>query len=187
MRRKSGSIEVVCGPMFAGKSSELLRLAKREMFAKKVVRIFTKDKRYLQSEIQTHDGRVLPISHTFYVEDNGVIDYGNASVVCIDEGQFFGPTLATMCRDLMDQGIRVIVSCLDMDSEGVAFENVSQLLGIATHISKLTAVCVDSGCEEDATMTYRSISSEDRYLQGSEDIYIPLCYPCWVNRRMNGR
>lgn len=184
---KQGRIEVICGPMFAGKTEELIRRLNRELYADRKVRIFTADERFEQGHTQSHRGTKLPADLTCYVPSKDAryippLLTRDVDVVAIDEGQFWGAKdedLASVCRYLARQDIRVIVSGLDMDYIGSPFENMTYLMGMAEYVTKLSAVCVTPNCHEPATMSHRKTKAADRHLQGAGDVYIPLCRGCF--------
>lgn len=153
-----GSLEIICGPMFSGKSEELIRRTKREKIAKKKVVIFKPemDDRYSIDQICSHDGNNAEAINIRNAEDmRGYID-ASVDVVGIDEVQFIGGDVVNILRELVDEGKRVICSGLDMDFKGEPFGNVPDLLAIADSVTKLTAVCVV--CGNPANRTQRLIN-----------------------------
>lgn len=166
-----GRVEVICGPMYAGKSEELHRRLRRALYARQGVLVLTKDTRYGKGTFRTHNGREMEARHVDSADD--ILEMSiTAQVVAIDEGQFFGPRLADVCADLADRGIRVIVAGLDMDFAEDPFENMAHLMGIAEEVMKLSAVC---HCGMPATRSHRKVESKERILEGDEDEYEPLC------------
>lgn len=158
---KKGFIEVVCGPMFAGKTEELIRRIKRLEFAKQNVVVFKPklDNRYGgKDEIVSHDLSTKPsilIEHSKEIYDhvNGITD-----AIVIDEAQFFDEGIVDVAVYLADKGIRVIVGGLDLNFRGEPFGPMPNLLAHAEFVTKLTAICVVSGLP--ATRTQRIINGK---------------------------
>ena len=173
-----GWIEVVCGGMFSGKTEELIRRAKRAHIAgQKVVVVKPKvDNRYSDEAIVSHDESALP-GLVVDTADQMVLLTGDAQVVCIDEAQFFDKQLINVANTLADDGKRVIIAGLDMDFEGQPFEPMPQLLAIAEYVTKLHAVCSESGSM--AHYSQRVVESEDRVLVGETDAYEPRARHCF--------
>ncbi len=173
-----GWIEVVCGGMFSGKTEELIRRAKRAHIAgQKVVVVKPKvDNRYSDESIVSHDESALP-GLVVDTADQMVLLTGDAEVVCIDEAQFFDKQLINVANTLANDGKRVIIAGLDMDFEGQPFEPMPQLLAIAEYVTKLHAVCSESGSM--AHYSQRVVESEDRVLVGETDAYEPRARHCF--------
>ncbi|VEU82991.1 thymidine kinase [Acholeplasma hippikon] len=177
---KNGFIEVVCGPMFAGKTEELIRRAKRLRYAKQKFQVFKPsiDNRYsLKSEI---------VSHNLLTEDAILINHSSeilnllepdTEAVIIDEAQFLDDGVIKIADTLADKGLRVIIGGLDRDFKGEPFGPMPQLLAIAEFVTKLTAICVKTGMP--ATRTQRIINGQPaRYddpivVVGASDSYEP--------------
>ncbi|MGO3307506.1 Thymidine kinase [Sphingobacterium sp. JB170] len=173
-----GSIEVICGSMFSGKTEELIRRLKRAQYARLPVEIFKPeiDVRYDENEIVSHNSNSIPstpVSHS-----SAILLLSSATkVVGIDEAQFFDDELPNVCVQLANRGVRVIVAGLDMDYKGVPFGPLPNLLAVAEHITKVHAVCVQCGAP--ATYSYRVAASEERVLLGEKDNYEPRCRRCY--------
>lgn len=155
-----GWIEVITGPMFAGKSEELIRRLKTLSYAKMKIIAFKPrlDDRYDKTAIASHDGhkyQAYAIQNETEIEP--LVPEGT-DVVAIDEVQFFSRNIVSVCDRLADRGIRVICAGLDMDFRGVPFGPMPELLAKAEFVSKLTAVCTICGCA--ATRTQRLINGE---------------------------
>jgi thymidine kinase len=175
-----GRVEAIVGPMYAGKTEELVRRATRETFANRKVLLCTKDTRHGAGRMVSHAGREM---QSCYVEDATEIlakDLSSISVVGVDEGQFFGPHLKRVCLELAGNGKRIIVAGLDMDYLETPFENMAMVMAVAEFVTKLTAICV--GCGEPATRSHRKVRSTGRYLEGAADTYEALCRPCFLER-----
>lgn len=173
-----GSIEVICGSMFSGKTEELIRRMKRAQLAKLNVQIFKPafDKRYHEEDIVSHDRNSIPsmpVDHS-----SAILLLGQQSrVVGIDEAQFFDDGLIDVCNDLANRGIRVIVAGLDMDFQGRPFGPIPALMAIAEHVSKVHAVCMQ--CGSPANYSYRLTPHTDTLLLGEKDLYEPRCRKCY--------
>ncbi|VEU79657.1 Thymidine kinase [Haploplasma axanthum] len=155
-----GYIEVVCGPMFAGKTEELIRRINRLEYAKQKYLIFKPavDDRYSETAIVSHNKnqkQAINIKNS-----SEIFDYleNDVEVVVIDEAQFFDEGIVKIADKLADKGIRVIVGGLDRDFKGDPFGPMPQLLAIAEFVTKLTAICSVSGMP--ATRTQRLINGE---------------------------
>jgi thymidine kinase len=173
-----GSIEVICGSMFSGKTEELLRRIKRAQIAKLKVEIFKPktDTRYDETAVVSHDLNSIhstPVDHS-----SAILLYGgNAQIVGIDEAQFFDEELADVCVKLANKGIRVIVAGLDMDFEGKPFGPIPALMAIAEDVSKVHAVCVK--CGGSAQFSYRLVENKNQVMLGEKESYEPRCRVCY--------
>jgi thymidine kinase len=179
-RRKelTGSIEVVCGSMFSGKTEELIRRLRRAQIAKLHVEIFKPklDARYHESAIVSHNQNSIqstPVDHSTSILLLGT----DTEVVGIDEAQFFDPELPHVCEQLANKGIRVIVAGLDMDFQGKPFGPMPAIMAIAELVTKVHAVCVQ--CGGPATYSYRTTSNESTILLGEKKSYEPRCRTCF--------
>lgn len=173
-----GSIEVICGSMFSGKTEELIRRMKRAQFAKMQVEIFKPaiDKRYHEEEIVSHDANSIPSSPVDHSSAILLLSQ-NTRVVGIDEAQFFDDGLVEVCNELANRGIRVIVAGLDMDYLGRPFGPIPALMAIAEHVTKVHAVCMCCGAP--ANYSFRLTSDNNRLLLGEKDHYEPRCRECF--------
>jgi thymidine kinase len=173
-----GSIEVICGSMFSGKTEELLRRIKRAQIAKLKVEIFkpTTDTRYDENAVVSHD---LNSIQSVPVDTSSAILLlkADTQVVGIDEAQFFDDGLPEVCNKLAQKGIRVIVAGLDMDFLGKPFGPVPSLMAIAELVTKVNAVCVR--CGSPATYSFRKVANEAKILLGEKDSYEPRCRRCY--------
>lgn len=181
-----GYIEVVIGPMYSGKSEELIRRLKRAKIAKQNVVAFKPsiDNRYSDEDVVSHSGAsidAIPIKSA--KEIYNYID-GDTQVVGIDEVQFFEDEVVDISIDLADKGIRVITAGLDMDFKGEPFGPTPRLLAVAEFVDKLQAVCVI--CGNPAHRTQRLINgSPAKYndpiiLVGATESYEARCRQCHV-------
>lgn len=175
---KRGSIEVICGSMFSGKTEELIRRMKRAQFAKQSVEIFKPkiDTRYSEDEVVSHDKNSI---RSTPVESSGsiLLMSNDVDVIGIDEAQFFDEGLVDVCTQLADQGVRVIVAGLDMDYRGVPFGPMPALCAIAEDVFKVHAICVR--CGSLAYVSHRLVQSDKRVLLGEMAEYEPICRCCF--------
>ncbi|HKI44974.1 MAG TPA: thymidine kinase [Balneolales bacterium] len=173
-----GWIEVVCGGMFSGKTEELIRRAMRAHIAGQEVIIVKPsiDKRYHEENVVSHDSKFLPgiVADT---ADQIVLLAGGARVICIDEAQFFDNRLIEVANELANNGRRVIIAGLDMDYLGRPFEPMPQLMAIAEYVTKLHAICSESGMI--AHYSQRVVESNERVLLGEKDAYEPRARRCF--------
>ena len=173
-----GWIEVVCGSMFSGKTEELIRRLKRAQFARQKVEIFKPalDQRYSEAEVVSHDETTI-LSTPVDTADQILLLVGEASVIGIDEAQFFGLELVAVCQRLANEGKRVIVAGLDQDYLGQPFEPIPQLMAVAEHVTKLHAICMQCGAP--ANYSQRLTGGDQRVLLGAKDVYEPRCRRCF--------
>lgn len=174
-----GWIEVVCGPMFSGKSEELIRRLRRAKIARKRVQVFkpTLDDRYSLDEIVSHgDQRMKSTVVTTANEILAQTD-GRTQVIGIDESNFFGPELADVATRLADSGKQVIVAGLDTDYLGRPFSPMPELLCLAESITKALAICMR--CGNPAKHTQRLVESEDLIVVGASGMYEARCRRCF--------
>ncbi|MBQ7438557.1 MAG: thymidine kinase [Paludibacteraceae bacterium] len=175
---RRGSIEVVCGSMFSGKTEELIRRMKRAKFAKLRVEIYKPaiDVRYSDEDVVSHDRNVIQ-STPVDSSQNILLMVDDIDVVGIDEAQFFDMGIVDVCQQLANRGIRVIVAGLDMDYRGVPFGPIPALMAIADDVYKTHAICVH--CGDLAYVSHRLVASDKRVLLGETDSYEPLCRACY--------
>ncbi len=182
--QKDGWIEVITGPMFAGKTEELIRRIRRLEYAKQNIVVFkpTIDDRYSESEVVSHNhSRTKSISITNSKEILKHIDR-ETDVVAIDEIQFLDERAVDICEYLANKGVRVIVSGLDRDFRGEPFSFMPKLLSLAEYVTKLSAVCVK--CHTPATRTQRIINGKPAnyhdpiIMVGAKDSYEARCRDC---------
>ncbi|SFE39258.1 thymidine kinase [Sunxiuqinia elliptica] len=176
--KNGGTIEVIAGSMFSGKTEELIRRLRRAQFARQKVEIFKPvvDTRYSDEKVVSHDENSIPSSP---VENsaNILLLAGNVDVVGIDEAQFFDQGLVEVCQKLADLGVRVIVAGLDMDFKGKPFGPMPELMAIANYVSKVHAICMR--CGSVAQFSHRLVSNEKQVMLGEKTEYEPLCRVCY--------
>jgi thymidine kinase len=185
----SGWIEVVCGSMFSGKTEELIRRVRRAKIARQNVQVFKPDidTRYSLREVTSHNGvqiEAIPVSGAQALLDQ--ID-PDATVVAIDEVQFYDGDVVGVCEALADRGVRVIVSGLDTDFRGEPFGPMPELMARAERVDKLQAICVV--CGQPASRTQRLIDGQPAsyddpvVLVGASEVYEARCRRCHSVRR----
>ena len=179
MRGNLGWIEVVCGPMFSGKSEELIRRLRRAEIARQRVQIFKPviDQRYSSDHIVSHnDLRIHSDCVSTAAEAQSKIDL-RTEVIGIDEAQFLGEAVVEMVVRLADMGKRIIIAGLDTDYLGRPFHPMPELLAVADEITKTLAICMQ--CGNPAKHTQRLIASEDLIVVGAEGMYEARCRRCF--------
>jgi thymidine kinase len=174
----NGWIEAICGGMFSGKTEELIRRARRAQIAGQDIIIVKPevDNRYSNREIVSHNESTLS-SIILETADRIIPQAGDAEVICIDEAQFFDNHLIEIVNTLANNGKRVIVAGLDMDYEGRPFEPMPQILAIAEYITKLHAICAESG--RMAHYSQRVVENKERILVGEQEAYEPRARNCF--------
>lgn len=177
-RRAGGGLEVICGPMFSGKTEELIRRLRRAQIARQRVVILkpTLDDRFGSDHLVTHSQQRIP-SITIGSSREILAHAAEADVIGIDEAQFLDEGIVEVCERLADQGKRVIVAGLDLDYRGRPFEPVPQLLARAEYITKTLAICMVCGAP--AGRSQRVRGTEERILVGSTDLYEARCRSCF--------
>lgn len=174
-----GWIEAICGPMFSGKSEELIRRLRRASIARKQVQVFkpAMDTRYSGDEIVTHDDVRMGSESVNSAEEILAKLHWRTQVIAIDEANFFGQPLLEVANQLADSGKRVIVAGLDTDYMGRPFPPMPDLLAIAESITKTLAICVR--CGNPAKHTQRLVDSDELILIGATGAYEARCRACF--------
>ena len=181
MRHIHGSIEVVCGSMFSGKTDELIRRLVRATIAKQKVQVFKPaiDVRYAVEKVTSHAGSnfdALPIGNARDIP--GKLD-ADTTVVGIDEAQFFDPEIVPVAQELASRGLRVIAAGLDMDFRGEPFGPMPRLMSMAESVDKLHAICMV--CGDEASRTQRLVNGKPaKYddpvvIVGASEMYEARC------------
>ena len=180
-------IEVICGPMFSGKTEELLRRLKRLKYSKANYMLFkpSLDNRYSEDEVLTHDKtglKSIPVNCAEEILD--ICEQNpDIKIIAVDESQFFlrkeehGRNLVEVVQELKDRGYRILLNGLDMDFLGKPFGLMPELLAIADDVVKLRSVCLV--CGEDATMSYRVDPTKEVVQLGSTEKYQARCFKHW--------
>jgi thymidine kinase len=176
--KKAGSIEVICGSMFSGKTEELIRRMKRAQFAKQKVEIYKPciDVRYSEDQVVSHDAHSIP-SKPIQSPASMLQISNDVEVVGIDEAQFFDSSIVEVVQTLANRGVRVIIAGLDTDFLGKPFGPMPALMAVAEDIQKVHAICVR--CGSPANHSHRLSQSSELVVLGETDIYEPLCRHCY--------
>jgi thymidine kinase len=181
--QRKGHIELICGSMFSGKTEELIRRLKRAKIAKQKVEIFKPriDVRYDEVNVVSHDANFI---HSTPVDSSSQILLlaNDVDIIGIDEAQFFDDGLPSVCENLANRGIRVIIAGLDIDYLGNPFGCMPQLLAIAEYVTKVHAICMN--CGDLAHYSHRIVEGSSRILLGEQESYIPLCRSCYNSERI---
>jgi thymidine kinase len=181
-RTLHGSIEVVCGSMFSGKTEELLRRVKRAQIGRQKVQVFKPviDNRYSADHVQSHDANRVPSRPVTEARDILKFVDDNTRVVGIDEAQFFDESVVEVAQKLAFRGVRVIVAGLDMDFRGQPFGPMPRLLAIAEEVTKLSAVCMVCGGNASRSQRIAGPRGDgaSRVLVGAKDLYEARCRFC---------
>jgi thymidine kinase len=174
-----GWIEVVVGPMFSGKSEELIRRLRRAEIGRQRVQIFKPliDQRYAKNGIVSHSGLEIASELVQSGTDMLAKVAARTEVVGVDEAQFLGESVVDACVKLADLGKRVIVAGLDTDFMGRPFEPMPRLLAVAEEITKLLAICMR--CGNPAVHTQRLVASEELVIVGAGEMYEARCRRCF--------
>lgn len=172
-KEQFGWIEVICGSMFSGKTEELIRRLKRAKFAKLKVEIFKPivDNRYHEDKVISHDAneiRSTPVPAAANIR----ILADTCDVVGIDEAQFFDDEIVTVCNDLANKGVRVVVAGLDMDFKGNPFGPMPALMATAEYVTKVHAICTRTG--NLANYSFRKSNNDNLVMLGEVEEYEPL-------------
>ncbi len=181
MKDSSGSLEVVCGSMFSGKTEELIRRLRRATIAREKVQVFKPaiDIRYAVEKVTSHAGMdfdAVPVRCAADILNN--LDPAT-QVVGVDEAQFLDAEIVTVVQDLANRGLRVIVAGLDQDFRGEPFGSMPVLLALAERVDKLTAICMV--CGQPATRTQRLVNGSPAHyhdpvvIVGAAEMYEARC------------
>lgn len=193
MRHHTGRIEVVCGSMFSGKTEELIRRVRRAEIARQTVQVFKHriDDRYHRTQVKSHSGQgfeAIPVRDVRDIEAK--LDQA-ATVIGIDEAQFFDESLVQLTEELAARHIRVIICGLDLDFRGMPFGPMPRLMCIAEDVQKLHAICMI--CGEEACRTQRLINGEPAdfddpvIMVGADEVYEARCRQHHHVPRRNGK
>jgi thymidine kinase len=169
--------------MFSGKTEELIRRMKRAKIARQRVEIFKPavDVRYDEEKVVSHDRNAIQ-STPVTTAANILLLANDVDVVGIDEAQFFDLELPTVCNELAQRGIRVIVAGLDMDFKGNPFGPMPQLMATAEYVTKVHAICMR--CGKLAHFSHRTVSNDKLVMLGETESYEPLCRSCFGKANM---
>lgn len=178
-KENNGKIQVILGPMFSGKSTELIRLLKRYQHTQYSCFIikYTKDLRYDQDSIATHDNQKMKATSTNNLfELKQEILENNYDVIGIDEGQFF-PDCVEFCEYMANKGKIVIVAALDGTFKREEFGNILKLIPLAEKVKKLKAIC--KLCYGNASFSKRINDDQNLEVIGGAEIYMSVCRKCY--------
>ena len=184
MAHTFGTVEVITGSMFCGKTEELIRRLRRATIAKQKVQVFKPiiDNRYAYSKVMSHSGldyQAIPVGSSQEILEMLEPD---VTVVGIDEAQFFDDGIVEIANGLADQGIRVIVTGLDTDFRGEPFGCMPIMTAKADKVDKLAAICMV--CGEAATRTQRLVNGKPAHYNepvvvvGASEMYEARCRRC---------
>ena len=172
---RHGGIEVICGPMFSGKTEELIRRVKRAQIAKQRVQIFKPaiDVRYDETKVVSHSSQEIQSEPVEKSTDILINLKDTTRIVAIDEIQFFDNEIITVVKKLADRGYRVICAGLDLDFRAIPFGPMPMLLALADNVQKIQAIC--TVCGAPATRSQRLSDCMDAVLLGESDSYDARC------------
>lgn len=178
-RSYEGWVEVVCGPMFSGKSEELIRRVTRSQIARIPVQVFkpSLDSRYADTEVVSHSAWKVDATPVTDSTDMIRAVSDQTRVIGIDEGQFFDDGLVEVVDNLAATGKQVIVAGLDTDYLRRPFEPIPSLCDRAEYVTKMLAVC--HRCGGPALYTQRIVRSDDLVVLGAQDAYEARCRMCY--------
>jgi thymidine kinase len=181
MKHETGSIEIITGSMFCGKTEELIRRLRRATIARQRVQVFKPaiDNRYAVEKVTSHSGSEFDAKPITNVSDLPNLLVPETTVVGLDETQFFTQEIIPMVQELADRGIRVIVAGLDTDFRGEPFGPMPVLMAEAERVDKLHAICMV--CGEAASRTQRLINGKPAHyddpivIVGASELYEARC------------
>lgn len=178
---QSGSVEVICGCMFSGKTKELIYRVSTSGIVQEKIGAFKPsiDIRYHADKIVSHDAG--SIEATALNKALEILDHVDGmELIAIDEAQFFGDDLIVAVQGMAKDGKRVIVAGLDMDYLGRPFGPMPALISIANEVTKLHAICERCGAE--AGFTYRKMQRDEQVLIGEKNEYEARCRSCYESK-----
>jgi thymidine kinase len=182
---RTGSIEVIAGVMFSGKSEELLRRVRRALIAKRKVQVFKShlDERYAGLQrVSSHDGRSFEAVPVAAAADVLRLVEDDTEIVAVDEAQFLDEGIIPVASLLADRGVRVIVACLDTDFRGEPFATMAHLMAVAEEVEKLRAICIvcgDLACRNQRLVDGRPALYDSPIIQvGGSESYEARCRHC---------
>jgi thymidine kinase len=169
----STTLNLIIGPMFSGKTTELLRIARRlrSVNLKVLLLNYYEDTRYSDSEMSTHDKNGLPCT---FVKDLTSINYDDYDIICINEAQFF-ENLVSFCKGALQKNKTIYACGLDGDYKQEKFGEILDLIPLCNTITKLHAFCTICKDGTHAHFTKRITDNEQQKLIGTDE-YIPVCF-----------
>ena len=164
--------------MFSGKTEELIRRLRRAEFANQKLCLFKPeiDVRFSKEKVVSHQGNSLEACIVNNSREISAL-WNKQKIVAIDEAQFFDAELPTICNELANKGVRVIIAGLDMDYQGLPFGPMPQLLAVSEYVTKVHAIC--DSCGNLAQFSQRTASESGQVLVGALEKYRPLCRSCY--------
>ncbi len=186
--KEPGVLTVVCGSMYAGKTEELIRRARRALYARKKVQVFKPsiDRRFEDAMVVTHMGVRHEAQAVPDVAALAAAIEDDTDVVCIEEAQFFDASIVNLVVGLADGGVDVVLAGLDQDFRRKPFGPMPELLAVADEVVKLRAICMK--CGRPASHTYRTIDGKPAHkgdpviLIGAAEAYEARCRACYELR-----
>ncbi|HBG75298.1 MAG: thymidine kinase [Chloroflexi bacterium GWB2_49_20] len=181
MKHTKGSIEVVTGSMFSGKTDELIRRLRRATIARQKIQVFKPaiDVRYAVEKVTSHAGPAYDATPIQYAKDIREKLDADTTVVGIDEAQFFDDEILSVTRELAERGLRVIIAGLDTDFRGEPFGSMPVLMAQAERVDKVRAICMV--CGEEACRTQRLVNNQPAnyddpvVIVGASEMYEARC------------
>lgn len=183
MSAVTSSVELICGSMFSGKTSELLRRMNRLRIANKKVLLVKHqaDDRYSQSSVSTHDGGSHPaISVSNLLDIDGTL-LDSCDVIGIDEGQFFSD-LAIFVDTMANKGKTILIAALDGTYHRKIFQPIADVIPLCDAIHKFRAVCKECGRDAPFTHLKKHPATDCIQIIGGDELYESLCRSCWCSR-----
>ena len=176
-----GSIEVICGSMFSGKSEKLIQRVKKARAIGMKVKVFKPliDNRYSNISVVSHNDNKLKATIVKSPEEIKKYSTGY-NFIAIDEAQFFDNGIVEVCNTLANKGTKIIIAGLDMDYKRIPFKNMANLMATSEYVTKVHAICPKTGGL--AQYSYRKTKSKKRILLGKEDEYMPLSRAAYVEK-----
>lgn len=179
--RPTGWIEVVCGPMFSGKTEELIRRVRLAQIARQRIQIFkhSSDQRYRDTEtfLASHSAQTFKCQPVLSADELFDAVQDQTRVVGVDEAQFFDEPIVGVCQKLAERGMRVLVAGLDQDYRGEPFGPMPRLLAVAEFVTKSQAVCMS--CGGLGTKSQRITRQDGQIVVGATEVYEARCRSCF--------
>lgn len=181
MKHTTGSVEVVCGSMFSGKTEELIRRLRRATIARQKVQVFKPaiDIRFAAEKVKSHAGSDFAATPVQSAAEILTRLDATTTVVGIDETQFLDAEIVPIVQSLADRGVRVIIAGLDQNFRGEPFGSMPVLLALAEKVDKLTAICMV--CGDPGTRTQRLVNGKPArfddpvVIVGASEMYESRC------------
>ena len=176
-----GSIEVICGSMFSGKTEELIGRIQELNNTNLKYKVFKPeiDKRNAENKILSHSKKSIDAINIKTA--NEIIKHSsNCDVIAVDEAQFFSEDIIEVCNTLANKGIRIIIAGLDMDYLGKPFGPMPKLMAIAEDVIKVHAICTETG--KPANYSFRKSNNDDTVMLGEKNEYMPLSREAFVSK-----